>query len=100
MLTTIQGRRVQAQHFRERVWHPAVLRANIGKSPRVHDLRHSNASWMIARGMNLTTLQRRLGHEKITTTVDVYGHLMPEAQAQAAASATLSLAGWLPQIEG
>ena len=99
VFTTVQGRRVQAQHFRERIWHPAVLRADLGKSPRVHDLRHTHASWMIARGMNLTTLQRRLGHEKITTTSDIYGHLMPEAQAQAAASATLSLAGALPQIE-
>ena len=95
VFTSVQGRRVQAQHFRERVWHPAVVRSGISVSPRVHDLRHTHATWMIARGMNLTTLQRRLGHENITTTSDTYGHLLPEAQAQAAASATLALAGAL-----
>ena len=99
VFTSVQGSRVQAQHFREREWHPAVLRADIGKAPRVHDLRHTHATWMIARGMNLTTLQRRLGHEKITTTSDTYGHLLPEAQTMAAVSATLSLSGWLPDVE-
>jgi len=100
VFTTIQGRRVQAQHFRERVWHPAVVRADLGKSPRVHDLRHSHATWMIARGMNLAMLQRRLGHEKITTTVDTYGHVLPDALNKAADIASLSLAGALLQIEG
>jgi integrase len=99
VFTSVQGKRIQGQHFREREWHPAVLRAGIGKAPRVHDLRHTHATWMIARGMNLTTLQRRLGHEKITTTSDTYGHLLPEAQTMAAASASLALAGWLPYVE-
>lgn len=48
MFTSVQSSRVQDQHFRERVWHPALVRAGIGKTPRVHDLRHAHATWMIA----------------------------------------------------
>lgn len=46
--------------------------------PRIHDLRHSHASWLIAAGVPLPAIQRRLGHTSITTTIDRYGHLMPE----------------------
>jgi integrase len=70
----------------------------IGKRPRIHDLRHSHASYMIAAGMNLFDLKQRMGHESITTTSDVYGHLMPEAQVQAARAAALAFPD-LPAIE-
>ena len=66
--------------FRDKVWVPAVERADIGKRPNLHDLRHTHASWLIAKGAPLPFIQRRLGHEKITTTIDLYGHLLPEAQ--------------------
>jgi len=48
------------------------------KDTRIHDLRHTHASWLIAAGRPLPSIQRRLGHESITTTVDTYGHLMME----------------------
>jgi hypothetical protein len=44
--------------------------------PRLHDVRHSHASWLIARRAPLPAIQGRLGHESITTTVDRYGHLL------------------------
>jgi integrase len=51
--------------------------------PRLHDLRHSQAAWQIAARTHPAVIQARLGHEKITTTIDTYGHLMPELQEQA-----------------
>ena len=48
------------------------------KRPRIHDLRRTHAAWLIAAGRPLPSIQRRLGHESITTTVDTYGHLMVE----------------------
>ena len=45
------------------------------KHPRVHDLRHTFASWAISANVPLPTIQRQLGHESITTTIDTYGHL-------------------------
>jgi integrase len=70
---------VRAHNFNPNVWAPAVARAkeknDLTKSPRVHDLRHSNASWLIQAGVPLPVIQRHLGHESIQTTVDRYGHL-------------------------
>lgn len=57
----------------------AVRLSGVRKSLRNHDLRHSHASWLIARGVPLPYIQKRLGHEKIETTIKVYGHLLPEA---------------------
>ena len=65
-------------------------KVKLGKKPRIHDLRHSHASVMIANGINLYDLRHRLGHESITTTADTYGHMLPEAQVQAERAASLA----------
>ena len=44
--------------------------------PRIHDLRHSHVAWLLEAGWDVTRISRRLGHESITTTVDIYGHLL------------------------
>lgn len=56
--------------------------------PRLHDLRHSHVAWLIAQGTPLPVIQARLGHEKIATTIDTYGHLMPDLQRAAADAAS------------
>lgn len=71
----------------------------LGKVPRIHDLRHSHASVMIANGINLYDLRHRLGHESITTTADTYGHMLPEAQVQAERAASLAFAPTVAAIE-
>lgn len=68
------------------IWDVTPSSTPIGKWPRVHDLRHTHASWLIADGIPLPTIQRRLGHESITTTIDRYGHLSPDMIQQPAAS--------------
>lgn len=55
--------------------------------PRLHDIRHSHVAWLIAQGVPLPVIQARLGHEKITTTIDTYGHLLPDLQRAAADAA-------------
>jgi integrase len=69
---------VRLQNFQTNVWAPALVRAKgagLTKKPRIHDLRHTNASWLIQAGIPLTVIQRHLGHESIQTTSDRYGHL-------------------------
>ncbi len=51
---------------------------------RVHDLRHSHAAALIEMNVAPKLLQERLGHERIQTTLDTYGHLYPNAQAEVA----------------
>lgn len=76
LFTSPTGRIVQHSTFRKDHWVPALTKAEgLEKQPRIHDLRHSQASWLIAAGLPLTAVQRRLGHESIQTTSDRYGHL-------------------------
>lgn len=69
---------VRLPSFSENVWAPAVKRAQLAglkKKPRIHDLRHTCASWLIQAGRPLPSVQQHMGHENIQTTVGVYGHL-------------------------
>jgi integrase len=50
-------------------------------SIRLHDLRHTHASLLIASGAHPKLVQARLGHGSIRVTMDVYGHLLPNAFA-------------------
>ena len=48
------------------------------KPIRLHDLRHSHASLLISKlGVPVQQVSERLGHEKITTTLETYSHLYP-----------------------
>ena len=51
---------------------------------RFHDLRHTAASQMLMKGVDILTVTKRLGHSKSSITLDIYGHLVPGAQEQAA----------------
>ena len=72
-----RGLRVRSGNFYNNVWGPLVEKVEplIGKRPRVHDLRHTYASWAIQSGTVLPVVQRQLGHEHITTTIETYTHL-------------------------
>ena len=51
---------------------------------RIHDLRHFHASVMLQSGQTLLLVGKRLGHASIATTGDIYGHLLPGWQKEAA----------------
>ncbi len=53
--------------------------AGLPAEVRFHDLRHTHASLLIAAGVHPKAIQARLGHTSITTTLNRYGHLMPNA---------------------
>lgn len=102
--------RIPHSEVYKRGWAPAVARANVcdshyapqrdgrgnpprlprpcdcasvlEKTPRLHDLRHSHASWLITEGVPLAAISRRLGHSSITITIDRYGHLDPSLDVQ------------------
>lgn len=109
-----RGARLRENNFRDRVWKKAVTAANaerdadglfipralrLNKQPRIHDLRHTHVSWQISAGVDLPTLQRRLGHESYDTTVDVYGHLDPSQLKRSADAAEASLRAATPSVE-
>lgn len=45
---------------------------------RFHDLRHASASFLIAQGVPLRVVMEVLGHSTITTTANVYGHVLSD----------------------
>lgn len=51
---------------------------------RFHDLRHGHASHMLAAGVNPKVVSDRLGHASVSFTLDVYAHVMPGQQRDAA----------------
>ena len=58
------------------------------RPPRItfHDLRHSHATHLLAAGVNVKVVSERLGHASVAFTLDVYSHVMPGQQADAAAA--------------
>jgi integrase len=52
---------------------------------RFHDLRHAHATHMLASGVHPKIASERLGHSKIGITLDLYSHVLPNMQADAAA---------------
>ena len=54
------------------------------KEIRFHDLRHTAASLMLNHGVPVLVVSKILGHSKTSTTLDIYGHLIPVMQEDAA----------------
>ena len=52
------------------------------KRIRIHDIRHSHASLLINQGCDALSLADRLGHEKVSTTLNTYSHLFPHKQQE------------------
>lgn len=51
---------------------------------RLHDLRHTHATLLLAAGIPVKVVSERLGHANATITLGVYAHVMPGMQQQAA----------------
>jgi integrase len=86
VFTSPEGLPLRNSNFRRRIWHPAVERADLPKGLRIHDLRHTCVSLLIAQGAHPKAAQIHLGHSSITVTMDRYGHLFPsELETLAAA---------------
>ena len=54
----------------------ACKRAGV-KRIRFHDLRHTHATLLLAKGANIKAVSARLGHASASFTLDVYGHVLP-----------------------
>lgn len=72
-------------------WHPATFtsswrmladRAKV--DIRFHDLRHSHATQLLKQGIHPKVVSERLGHSTIMLTMDVYSHVLPDMQKEAA----------------
>lgn len=77
----IKGVRVRMTSKRELAaeWFvPCFCPGTLTKVPRIHDLRHTWVSWLIAAGVPITKIARAAGHDDVKTTYKTYGHMLPE----------------------
>ena len=58
-------------------------RAGLPTTIRFHDLRHSCATLLLDQGVPLVIVRDMLGHTQISTTADIYGHVLPDSQRKA-----------------
>jgi len=77
------GRPVEKQNLMRRSFRPILERAGLPHM-RFHDLRHSAATLLLSEGVHPKVVQERLGHSTIAVTMDVYSHVMPTLQREAA----------------
>jgi integrase len=83
VLASFDGK-LQSPNAITKAW-PVAL-AKIGASAAtLHSLRHTHASMLIASGMDILTISRRLGHSSPTITLGIYGHLIHGTDDRAAA---------------
>ena len=80
----LSGTLHRGSNFDRNVWHPIRKSAGISDDFKFHDLRHTQASLMLAAGVPMKVVQNRLGHSDFAVTANTYSHLLQGAQAEAA----------------
>ena len=49
------------------------------KRIRIHDFRHSHASYLLYKKVDITAISKRLGHKNVKVTLETYSHLIPKS---------------------
>lgn len=60
-----------------------VVNYDLKISFNFHSLRHTHATMLIENGANIKTVQKRLGHSKLSTTMDTYAHVTNKMKTEA-----------------
>jgi integrase len=69
----------------DRGFHRLVKAARVRRD-RLHDARHAPATWLLAEGTPVNVVSERLGHAKVSITLDTYAHVLPGMQDGAGAA--------------
>ncbi len=83
VFATADGGRLPRSVFEHSWFHPLLRRAGLPRM-RFHDLRHTAATLLLARGINPKVVSEMLGHPSVAITLTLYGHVTPHMQQLAA----------------
>ena len=78
-----EGGPLRKCNFHRNVWVP-IRKSVKMENLHIHDLRHASATMMLAEGVHPKVVQERLRHANISMTMDIYSHVMPTMQTEAA----------------
>ena len=94
VLTGTGGGRMRRSNFYRGVLKPAAAATGVPQL-RMHDLRHTHASLLLAAGEPIPTVAQRLGHKDSATTLSIYAHVVPGTE-RGPADAMDSMFGTIP----
>lgn len=77
------GKPMDGLHLLQRNFYPLLEKAGLPRM-RFHDLRHTAATLLLGRGINPKIVSEMLGHSQVGITLDLYSHVTPHMQQQAA----------------
>ncbi len=81
VMCTPSGRPINPSNVR-RSLNNLIQKAAVPKI-RFHDLRHTHATLLLAKGVNVKVIFERLGHSNFKITLDTYSHVLPTMQEDA-----------------
>lgn len=77
------GMPLSANNLGQREFSKLVKAANV-RPITIHGLRHTAATLMLKEGIPIKVVSERLGHKKVTITLEIYAHALPSMQREAA----------------
>lgn len=80
VFTNERGGPIQEKQLLRRSFRPTLARAGLSTEFRLYDLRHTCATLLLLAGEPAKVVAERLGHASVTTTLDVYSHVLPHMQ--------------------
>ena len=86
VFTTTEGSMWNYAHYRSRFWVKAVAAAGLTRNPTIHQLRHTAVGYLALSDAKLPEIQKRIGHESIKTTIDVYGSMIQDVNPEVLAA--------------
>ena len=70
-------------YFSYKIFKKLLREAGLNETYRMHDCRHTHATWLLEKGVNIKVISERLGHKSIRTTLDIYSHVTVSMQEEA-----------------
>ena len=78
IFTSIEGKVLRPDNFRERVWKPTRTLLGLDPSLTPHDMRHYAATRLLSEGVDVQEVCDMLGHQHVGVTDMLYRHVRPE----------------------
>lgn len=86
VFTSTVGTPLNRHNVFRRSFKPLLKKAGLPHAIRFHDLRHTCATLLCSKNVNPKVIQEMLGHANISQTMDIYSHVLPNMQDEAAAA--------------